>query len=126
MIDYIDEMYRDLARDIRRTRLLYPSKSQEYKYMMQDLSRGNAKTIVPDIEYSGADILQLKDIVYTMPPNYLRFFFFYYVRQFSRAKKMKELGFAKKEDYYKMRDALHTYTLGRLDAVEYHKLSQIV
>ena len=121
MINYIDEMYRDLARDLRRPRKAYeqyPDKSNEYKIMMQDLSRGNAKTIVPDIEFTDESIVQLKDILYTMPKDYLRVFYYYYVRRYGRGKKMKELGCTNKDQYYGMRDRLHSYTEGRLDGVD--------
>lgn len=118
MIDYINEMYQDLARDLRRCCELYPSKSQEYKIMMQDLSRGNPRTIVPDIEFTDESIVQLRDILYTMPSEYLRFFFFYYIKRYGRDRKMQELGFTSKQEYYGMRDKLHSYTQGRLDGVD--------
>ena len=121
MIDYIDEMYRDLARDLRRSRKAYeqyPDKSNEYKIMMQDLSRGNAKTIVPNIEFTDESIVQLKDILHTMPRDYLKVFYFFYVKRYSRRKKMSELGCTNKDQYYGQRDMLHSYTQGRLDRVD--------
>lgn len=119
MIDYIDEMYQDLARDMRRSCEQFPDKSNEYRIMMQDLSRGNPKTIVPNIEFTDESIVQLKDILYTMPSDYLRVFYFFYVKRYSRRKKMKELGCGRnKQKYYGLRDRLHSYTQGRLDGVD--------
>ncbi len=118
MIDYIDEMYRDLARDLRRSYAQFPDESNEYKIMMQDLSRGNAKTIVPNIEFTDESIVQLKDILHTMPADYLKVFYYYYIKRYSRRKKMKDLGCTNKDQYYGRRDMLHSYTQGRLDRVD--------
>ena len=118
MIDYIDEMYRDLARDLRRSYHQLPDTSNEYKIMMQDLSRGNARTIVPNIEFTDESVVQLKDILYTMPKEYLRVFYYYYVKRYARRKKMNQLGCTNKDQYYCLRDKLHSYTQGRLDGVD--------
>ncbi len=114
-------MYSDLARVLRRVCKAYeqyPDKSNAYKIMMQDLSRGNANTIVPNIEFTDESIVQLKDILHTMPKDYLKVFYYYYVKRYSRGKKMSELGCTNKDQYYGMRDMLHSYTQGRLDRVD--------
>jgi hypothetical protein len=123
MIDWVDGMYRDLAHDIRCYRELYPDKSNEYRIMMQDLSHGFAKTIVPNIEFSDASVVQLKDILYTAPREFVRFFHYYYVVRYGRNKKMKELGCKSKQEYYGMRDRLHAYTQGRLEGVDFYDMS---
>lgn len=119
---YLDEAFRDLARDFWRYERCWPDRSQEYKIMMQDLSRGNAKTIVPDIEMSGRDMIQIRSLLHRLPPERLQFFAVFYLRRFGRAKKMKELGIDKKTDYYAMRDDFLAYCQGQLDAVDFNNI----
>jgi hypothetical protein len=117
MLDFIDEMYRDLARDIRSAGRYeqYPSESIDYKIMMQDLSGGSAGSIVPDIEFTDASIVQLRSILHTMPRGYLKTFYFYYIERSSKAKKISALGVKCWRDVRELRDRLHSYTLYRLD-----------
>ena len=117
MIQYIDDMFRDIARDIRSAARyeLYPSESIDYKIMMQDLSQGDPSTIIPDIEFTDASIVQLRSILHTMPKDHLRVFYYYYLVRSSKRKKVKALGVEKWDKIIEMRDDLHIYTLNRLD-----------
>ncbi len=114
MVDYIEELLRDLGQDLRRRYHSFPSKSVEYTIMMQDLSRGKVGSTVPNIEFSNPDMRAVYHALCEAPKDLQEFFMVYYFKRWGRDRKIKELGVKNKDAMYKQRDFLLAYISGRL------------
>lgn len=119
MIDYIDELLREVAADMRQRFKGYPKQSPEYTIMTQDLSRQPAasKALLPDNALIGSpqDRRDIYRALRRARREQQEFFIIFYVKRWGRKKKMAELGCTKTEMYLK-RDQLHSYLLGLIDA----------
>ena len=118
MIEFIHEDLQDLSSAMCKSYANYPTESTEYIWMMQDLSRGQFKAIIPNVEFSDSDTRQYFVIVRDAPTLFRRVFFVHYIARQDRRKKMKWLKTKDKNYFYSLRDQLHCYVLGALTSLD--------